>query len=89
MTARPAFDPAHLDIAAFAAGRGSLTGAWPLRSLARLSAATLPLADGGEDRIEWQYRCETCDYCQTVFTSYKELAKLNERHRDEDERSQR
>ena len=54
MTARPAFDPAHLDIAAFAAARGSLTGAWPLRSLARLSAATVPLADGGEDPIEWQ-----------------------------------
>jgi uncharacterized protein len=54
MTARPAFDPARLDVAALAAGRSSLAGAWPLRSLARLFAATLPLADGGEDPIEWQ-----------------------------------
>ena len=54
MSSRPAFDPARLDVAAFAAGRGSLDGSWPLRSLARLAESTVPLADGGEDPVRWK-----------------------------------
>ena len=55
MSSRPAaFDPARLDVAAFAAARGSLAGSWPLRSLARLADSALPLADGGEDPVRWQ-----------------------------------
>lgn len=53
MSSRPAFDPARLDVAAFAAGRGALGGSWPLRSLPRLAESTLPLADGGEEPIRW------------------------------------
>jgi len=54
MSSRSGFDPARLDVAAFAAGRGSIAGSWPLRSLPRLAAATLPLADGGEDPVQWR-----------------------------------
>ena len=54
MASRPAFDPVRLDVAAFAAGRGAIAGTWPLRSLARLAAGTVPLADGGEDPVQGQ-----------------------------------
>jgi uncharacterized protein len=54
MSSRPAFDPARLDVAAFAAGRGTLEGSWPLESLERLARSTLPLADGGEDPVRWR-----------------------------------
>ena len=54
MSSRPAFDPARLDVAAFAAGRGSLEGNWPLESFERLAKATLSLADGGEDPVRWK-----------------------------------
>ena len=54
MSSRPAFDPIRLDVAAFAAGRGSIDGSWPLRSLARLAESTVPLADGGEDPVQWK-----------------------------------
>jgi len=54
MSSRPAFDPARLDVAAFAAGRGVVDGSWPLRSLGRLAESTLPLADGGEDPVRWR-----------------------------------
>jgi uncharacterized protein len=54
MSARPEFDPARLDVAAFAGARGKLAGTWPLRSLARLAVSTVPLADGGEDPVRWQ-----------------------------------
>ena len=54
MSSRTGFDPARLDVAAFAAAHGSLSGSWPLRSLARLAGATVPLADGGEDPVRWQ-----------------------------------
>ena len=53
MSSRPAFDPARLDVAAFAAGRGSLEGSWPLANLERLAKSTLSLADGGEDPVQW------------------------------------
>ena len=54
MSSRPAFDPARLDVAAFAAGRGSLEGSWPLESFDRLAKSTLSLADGGEDPVHWK-----------------------------------
>ncbi|MEO5881097.1 MAG: YceD family protein [Caldimonas sp.] len=54
MSSRPAFDPARLDVAAFAAGRGAIGGSWPLRSLRRLAESTVPLADGGEEAVQWQ-----------------------------------
>ena len=54
MSSRPAFDPARLDVAAFAAAHGSLAGNWPLRSLARLAESTVPLADGGEEPVHWK-----------------------------------
>ena len=54
MSSRPEFDPARLDVAAFAAARGTLAGTWPLRNLTRLAESTVPLADGGEDPVRWQ-----------------------------------
>jgi uncharacterized protein len=54
MSSRPAFDPARLDVAAFSAGRGAIGGSWPLRSLGRLAESTVPLADGGEDPVQWK-----------------------------------
>jgi uncharacterized protein len=54
MSPRSEFDPARLDVAEFAAARGSLAGSWPLPSLARLAGSTVPLADGGEDPVRWK-----------------------------------
>ena len=54
MSSRPAFDPARLDVAAFAAGRSSLEGSWPLERLDRLSGSTVPLADGGDEPVRWK-----------------------------------
>ena len=54
MSSRAAFDPARLDVAAFAAAGGSLEGSWPLASLRRLAESTVPLADGGEDPVRWK-----------------------------------
>ena len=54
MSSRSEFDPARLDVAAFAAARGELAGTWPLRSLARLAESSVPLADGGEDPVRWR-----------------------------------
>ncbi len=54
MSSRPAFDPARLDVAAFSAAHGAIAGSWPLRSLPRLTSATVPLADGGEDPVAWR-----------------------------------
>lgn len=47
---RAAFDPQHLDVAAFAAAAGRLSGSWPLTGLARL-AEELMLSEGS---VEWQ-----------------------------------
>ena len=41
-------DPHRLDVAAFAAAGGELSGAWPAQRLTRLVAATLPPQDGSE-----------------------------------------
>jgi uncharacterized protein len=54
MSSRSAFDPARLDVAAFASNHGSLEGSWPLDSLARLAGSTVPLADGGDDPVRWK-----------------------------------
>ncbi|MEO7855032.1 MAG: YceD family protein [Rubrivivax sp.] len=48
--ATQAFDPRHLDVAAFAAARGRLSGEWPLSSLSRLHAAA-PRA--GACAVDW------------------------------------
>jgi uncharacterized protein len=53
MSSRTVPDPARLDVAAFAAGRGSIEGSWPLESLDRLAGSTVPLADGGDDPVRW------------------------------------
>ena len=54
MSSRTGFDPARLDVAAFAAARGTLAGTWPLPGLARLAESTVALADGGEDPVRWK-----------------------------------
>ena len=42
-----AFDPRHLDVAAFAAAQGQLSGEWPLTALHRLGPATAGATDAG------------------------------------------
>ena len=42
-----AFDPRHLDVAAFAAAQGQLSGEWPLAALHRLGPATAGPTDVG------------------------------------------
>lgn len=50
-----AFDPRHLDVAAFAAVQGRLSGEWPLAALHRLGLATGGPTDAG---VVWAVRGE-------------------------------
>jgi uncharacterized protein len=50
-----AFDPRHLDVAAFAAAQGQLSGEWLLASLHRLGTATSGPADAS---VVWTIRGE-------------------------------
>jgi uncharacterized protein len=50
------FDPAKLDVEAFAKAGGSLEGTWPLRGLERFAASTVAAAES--DRVAWRARGE-------------------------------
>ncbi len=54
------FDPAHLDVTAFAKASGALAGSWPLPSLDRLAegAVMAALAPGAEGEVRWSARGE-------------------------------
>ena len=54
-----AFDPARLDVAAFAAEGAELGGAWPLDALERMRDAAAPEAPTrATDEVRWQVRGE-------------------------------
>ncbi len=54
-----AHDPKRLDVAAFAAAGDELEGRWSVERLPRLTAATLPPADGtARGGVAWQVRGE-------------------------------
>lgn len=50
------FDPARLDVEAFAKAGASLEGEWPLRQLERFAAATVAGAES--DQVAWRARGE-------------------------------
>jgi uncharacterized protein len=59
MSGPHAHDPKRLDVAAFAAAGDELEGRWSVERLARLTAATLPPADGAARAgVAWQVRGE-------------------------------
>ena len=53
MSTARGFDPRRLDVAAFAADHGALTGAMPLSALPRLSADAVPQDDGQAAQVRW------------------------------------
>ena len=57
MTASCAFDPLHLDVAAFALAEGRLDGEWPLSRMPRLLADALPLSEHSPAQsVHWSAR---------------------------------
>jgi len=56
-----ALDPRHLDVAAFAAARGRLSGEWPLAALHRLAPATTGPTDAG---VVWAIHGERREQAQ-------------------------
>src|SRR4051812_32985500 len=59
MASPHAHDLKRLDVAAFAAGGDELEGRWSVERLPRLTAATLPPADGmARGGVAWQVRGE-------------------------------
>ena len=53
-----AFDPARLDVAAFAEQAGELAGQWPLKELERLAGSAHEDCPPGDTPVEWQLRGE-------------------------------
>ena len=54
----PRHDPLRLDVAAFAADAGVLSGAWPGASLQRLADLQVPPQDVGQADVQWRVQGE-------------------------------